>query len=361
MKDIQSSIQSLLNQLVADGKERGVQAAAYLDGKLVVNASAGIADVRTQKPVTNETLFPVFSTTKGIAATLLHLLVERGQITYDTRIADCWPEFAAHGKGEITLRHALSHTSGVPHMPTGIGHKELCDWETMAAAIADLKPLTAPGEEFAYHAITYSWTIGEVIRRVDGRSFQKILEDEICKPLSLSNLYVGIPAEVEVAFLESEPAESAPEPMPHNAAPQAIPPLVQPLHEWMNRSDAQHACLPASSGISNAHDIARHYAALLPGGVEGVELLPPERIRLATEIHLPKNKPAQDANKNRALGYIVETLPTMTRFGHGGYGGSIGFASLKHRLAFGFTRNRFTQENSLQSVVDEVQKIAGLS
>jgi len=361
MKKINQTIQSLLDQFIAEDSERGVQAAVYLKGELVVDAFAGIADPATGRKVNEETPFPVFSTTKGMAATLVHLLVERGNISYDTRIADVWPEFAAHGKSGITVRHVLNHTAGVPNMPMGIGYAELGNWETMCAAIADLKPLTPPEMEYAYHAITYSWLTGEVARRVDGRTFPQLLHDEICAPLNLVNeLFVGIPDEVEprVAILDTNAGESANQPLPHDATPQAIPALVQPLEVWMNRPDARRACIPASNGIMTARAIAKHYAALLPGGVNGVELLPPERIRLATETQWPGNhKPGEPPPAHR-LGYMVGTPFSATSFGHGGYGGSIGFADLEHGLALGFTRNRFVSDASLSLIIENLREKA---
>jgi len=332
--------------------------AVYIESELVADAFAGIADPATGHRVAGDTPFPVFSTTKGMAATLAHLLVERGRIDYDTRIAEVWPEFAAHGKSEITLRQALNHTAGVPNTPVGISHADLCNWETMCAKIADLKPVSPPGMEYAYHAITYSWTVGEVLRRVDGRSFQRMLHDEICVPLGITNeMFVGIPDEVEsrVAFLEVKTDDSANQPLPHDATPQAVPALVQPLHAWMNRPDARRACIPASNGIMTARAIARHYAALLPGGVDGVELLPPERIRLATEAQWPGNAKPGDPPPGHRLGYGGGPI-SATSFGHGGYGGSLGFANIEHRLAFGFTRNRFVSDASLPRIVETLQQ-----
>ena len=359
MKKIEQALQSLLDQFIAEDSERGIQVAVYLKGELVADTFAGIADPATGRRVDGETLFPVFSTTKGIAATLIHLLVERGKIDYDTRIAHVWPEFAAHGKGEITLRQALNHTAGVPNMPTGLGHAELCNWETMVAAIADLKPVTAPGAEMAYHAITYSWTLGEVAHRVDGRSFQQLLHDEICAPLNIVNeMFAGIPDEAEprVAILDTKTDSPTNQPLPHDATPQAIPPLIQPLEKWMNRPDARRACIPASNGIMTARAVARHYAALLPGGVDGVELLPPERIRLATEPQWPRNHPAGEPPAGHRLGYSVGTPFSTASFGHNGYGGSIGFADIESGVAFGFTRNRFFNDAPLSRIMETLRK-----
>ena len=119
MIDAQIAMQELLDGLVREGRERGVQLVAYLDGRKVVDVVAGDSDANGT-PVTFDTLFPVFSVTKGIATTVLHRLVERGKITYETPIADVWPQFAAAGKQDITLGDALSHLSGVPYMPPDV-------------------------------------------------------------------------------------------------------------------------------------------------------------------------------------------------------------------------------------------------
>ncbi len=359
MKNIQQTIQSLLDQSFTekDG-ERGAQVAVYQHGKLVVNAFVGIADPATGRPVDEKTLFAAFSTGKGMAATLVHLLVERGQITYETPIASVWPEFATHGKDKITLRHALNHTAGLSQMPTGLGHAELCNWEKMCEKIADLTPLTPPGMTMAYHAITYSWLLGEVARRVDGRPFPQMLREEITIPLGIADdLFFGIPDEVEsrVAILEAEVDPAAPVVLPHDATPQAIPALVQPLYQWMNRADARRACIPASNGIMTAHAIARHYAALLPGGVDGVELLPPSRILVATEPQLAGDHKPGDPVANHRLGYAMGQALSTSGFGHGGYGGSTGFADPIHGIAFGFTRNRFINNTTLTKVFESLQ------
>jgi CubicO group peptidase (beta-lactamase class C family) len=357
MPDAQRQLQSLLNQFVEEDLERGLQVAVYLHGELIVDACAGVADPATGRKVDSDTLFPIFSTTKGIAATLVHLLVERGKLSYETPIAGVWPEFAAHGKGGITLRHALNHSASLALMPLGVTRADLSDWSTMCAKIAALKPVTPPGAEMAYHAITYGWILGEVARRVDGRSFGQMLREEICLPLGLTrSLFVGIPDDVEplVAILERKPADASP--AMDDSIPQAIPSLLQPLHDWMNRSDARRACIPASNGIMTARAIARHYAALLPGGVDGVELLPPSRIRSALAPQAYANMLPDDPPLNQRLGYTVGHASSLSAFGHNGYGGSVGFADLERGLAFGFARNRFDHEGTLPRILETLRE-----
>lgn len=232
MNDIQQSLQTLLEQKVEDGSERSVQLAIYYRGELIVDAYAGIADQERGTPVDGDTLFPVFSTTKGVAATIIHLIAERGQLDYDMKICEIWPEFSVNGKAESTIGHALYHTTGIPHMPEGIGFADVCDWDKMCEEIARLTPQWPPGEHLEYHAITYGWILGEIARRVDGRAFSQILKEDICDLLGIKDMYVGISDEVEdrVAVLE-EPNFVA---SGVTGGLQSVPAWICPLHEWMN-------------------------------------------------------------------------------------------------------------------------------
>ena len=356
-QDLQDTIQALLNTLVAEGRERGAQVAVYADGKLIVDAWAGVADVRTGASVDGDTLFPVFSTTKGVFSTVIHILAERGQIDYDTPIVHYWPGFAANGKEAITMRHALAHTSGIPYMPDGVTFEQICDWDFMCAAVAQLKACHAAGAKQIYHPVTFGWIVGEVAHRVDGRSVPRLLAEEICRPLGMTGLYCGMPAELEpaTAFLELVPNP----PVTISPPPHLIAPCMEPLHEWINRPEARRTPQPGCSGIMSARSVARHYAALLPGGVDGVELLSPARVRLATEEQAPTA--GYDAGAGRkALGYALGDGGSPTGFGHGGHGGSAGYGNPRYRLAVGVTRNRFSSDDLGSLVGAEIRSALGI-
>ncbi len=360
MKTSEKRIRSVLKRLITDGVDRGAQFAVYRDGELVLDVSAGVAHPFTKERVTTETLFPVFSVTKGISATVIHRLVERGLLSYEMRISDVWPEFGVRGKKTITLRHALSHTAGVSDWPAQVcapGQRsrlargvsapvvtfgQMLDWTTACAALAQTKPKWRPGVQFCYHAKTYGWLIGEVARRVVGKSFTDLVRDEIARPLGLDTLYAGLPdpENHQIAFLEE--SHLGPLPVPDFAelsvmeAPQVLIP-----HQ-MNCPEMQKACLPSSNGLMNARAIARHYAALLPGGVAGIELLPATRVAIATKWD-PRKDPAGEP-ACWGLGYARAEIAgggkKIEGFGHGGYGGSMGCAFPELGLAIGYTRNR---------------------
>jgi CubicO group peptidase (beta-lactamase class C family) len=223
--NVQNRVQKRLNEIVARGSEQGLQVAAYRKGELIVDAWAGLADPATGRKVDGHTLFPVFSTTKGITATAIHILAERGILQYDTPIAQYWPNFDRNGKDTITLRHALNHTAGLPHMPGFTDVAELTDWRHMCDLITGLTPLWPPGTRTYYHAITFGWLVGEPACQVTGLNFSRIVHEEISKPLGIDHsLFIGLPpaAESRVAIFEADP-----NPPPAPPATDAVDPIAQ--------------------------------------------------------------------------------------------------------------------------------------
>jgi CubicO group peptidase (beta-lactamase class C family) len=360
--EAQVRVQRLLDNLVATNASSGVQVAAYYQGKLVVDAWAGEADPATGRLVDGETLFPVFSTGKGLTATAIHRLVERGVLAYDDPIARHWPEFAAHGKGAITLRQALNHSAGMPQMPLNFSMADTCDWKGMCRAIAAMPPIVEPGSRTIYHAITYGWLVGETASRADGRSFPQILDEEVSKPLGLSGAFIGIPD--CVADLVT-PIESVAKPVDPNVVPppitapdpigeRSIPAYVKPLEAWLSRADVQRACIPASNAIMNARSVAKHYAALVGDGVDGQ--------RLITHASLEEALRATGPDPRKGLGYGLygpDSDPSAS-FGHGGYGGSQGFGDRRANFSFALARRRMSDPGSADLVAAEIRSALGI-
>ena len=341
----QNEIQRLLDHAVGDGSESAIQVAAYLRGELIVDAWAAPAT----RPVNGRTLFPFFSTGKGIAATAVHRLVERGVLAWDDPIARYWPEFAAQGKGGITLRHVLNHTAGLPMMPETSTEVKANDWDAMCAYLAATAPLHPPGAHRHYHAITYSWLVGETAHRADGRDFARIIAEEVCRPLGIDTLFFGLPPTMRPLCIDAEkerapatpPPVTTPPPPPDPVAQRAIPSWVWPLEDWINRDDVRQACIPASNGFGNARAIARHYAALIGSGVDGVRLLNDATMAAATRWDAVVDA-AIPGGGRWGLGYGLQgpDAEPGSEFGHGGYGGSTGFANVRQGLAVGIVKSR---------------------
>src|SRR3989441_9782952 len=190
----QKQVQEFIDQLVEAGTERGIQVAVYHGPDLVVDAVAGIADPATGRPVTSDTPFYNFSIGKGAASTVAHILAERALFGYDTPVVDLWPEFGAHGKHTVTVRHVLNHSAGVPGIPLDTTVEDLCDWDTICAAIADAELWWEPGTQFGYHAYTFGYIVGEIARRTTGKPISQVLLEEVSGPLGVPDeLYFGMP------------------------------------------------------------------------------------------------------------------------------------------------------------------------
>jgi CubicO group peptidase (beta-lactamase class C family) len=184
-----------IEKAINERGEIGIQVAAYLKGEKVIDTWSGLADETTGRKVDGDTLFNVFSVTKAVAATCLHVQADRGLLDYEAPIASYWPEFAANGKDKATVRHVLTHRVGLPQMPKGVTPALMSDWDWMCGQIAAMKPLFEPGTKSAYQSMTYGWMVGELVRRTDPkkRSLGSFLQEEICKPLGIDGLWIGLP------------------------------------------------------------------------------------------------------------------------------------------------------------------------
>jgi len=250
MIDTRKEVQEAIDHLVESGAERGLQVAVYRRGELVVDAVAGVTDPEIGRAVTPDTLFNSASVAKGVATTVAHVLVERGVFGYDTPVVELWTEFGAHGKDGVTVRHALTHSAGVPGMPADLTPEDLGDWQTMCALIADATPWWGPGTKTGRHALSYGYLIGEIIRRTTGKPISQVLRDEVAGPLGVGDeLYFGVPkselgrvARLEEAEGNAQVLASGPDGLPIlKAAPRA----VQPTAAFGNRTDVLTSDIPA--------------------------------------------------------------------------------------------------------------------
>lgn len=363
MSDVQQLVQGAIDELVASGAETGVQVAAYRNGELVVDAVAGVADSTTGRKVTSDTPFFSASTGKGISTAILHVLVERGAFDYDTRVTELWPEFGAHGKDKATVRHVLLHSVGVPGVPADTTPEDLCDFDKMVKIIAASEPWWEPGTQYGYHAQTFGFIAGELVRRATGKRISEYLADEIAAPLGVSGeLYFAVPDDEKprLARLDEHPAGAAMMSMlpPDFPLFKAAPPAVMPTAEFCNRDDVLGADIPAGATVT-ARAIAKLYAALL-GEVDGVRLISAQRLTEITTLVTSDFDQMVCAPVPRALGYYLgrpgqDPAATASVFGWVGMGGSAAYADTATGVTFALTKNLFNPTES--SAVEQVGNI----
>ncbi len=348
--DLQDRVQKAIDGMVESGAERGLQVTVYRHSKLVVDAVAGVADPESGRPYTSATPVYCYSVCKAAASTLTHMLVERGMFGYDTPVAELWPEFGAHGKQGVTVRHVLNHTAGVPGVPLTTAIEDLCDWDRMCSAIADAELWWEPGTRIGYHAYTFGYMVGEVIRRVTGKPISQVLHQEISGPLGIADeLYFGMPRSEHhrLAVLEDAPMPPGfqmPEMPPDLPMFKAAPMSLFPDAAFGNRHDTLSADIPAG-GKTSARAIAKMYAALL-GEVDGVRLLSAARMLEATTLSASGVDEVFGMPTRWGLGYSIGALglDSETAFGVGGVGGSFAYADAATGIAFALTKNRIAQD-----------------
>ncbi len=344
----------------------GASVAVYYRGRLVVDLWGGVRSLNGD-PWTRDTLAMCFSTTKGVTATCAHVLADRGELDYDERVATYWPEFAQNGKGEITVRQVLSHSAGLHRFGTIIDHgSRILDWEHMTDALARAKPAYEPGTQVGYHAVTFGWLVGELVRRISGIPINEFLQKEIAEPLGLDGLYIGCPPEQR-----HRTAPLAPMLLP------SVPGLLHPFGKFafdqvsrglrlvrspVNPHRLINACLsrgmedvcvnprlldatvPAMNGHFDAVSLGAMYAMLAGGGqLGGVRILSEETVRKASEIQNDQRDRVLMMTMQWRLGYhrtplLHKQLPQA--YGHFGLGGSGGWADPEHNLALTMVCNR---------------------
>lgn len=345
------SVETVLRKLVRD-YPGGAAVCVYHHGERVVDMWGGVSD-EDGSLWREETMAPSFSTTKGVASTLLHILADRGLIDYDARVSEYWPEFAQAGKENITVRQVMSHQSGLYHIRQMIDHVDrMLDWEHMVEAIEQTPPIHEPGTRTGYHGLTYGFIVGEIIQRVTGEKFADLVQSEIAEPLGLDGLFIGTP--------EHELSRAAQLIFPQatrNLAQTRIGHYLELYLSGMSRvlgkmgidsdlssifdalapsgvsdfdfgsPESLRVAIPAGNGLFTARSLAKMYATLAAGGeFEGVHLLSGETIEEASTLQIPTGRHSVIPFDMRwRLGYHgVATTQGFPRkaFGHFGFGGS---------------------------------------
>jgi len=343
--------------------EVGAAFSIVVDGETVVDLWGGYMDAARTRPWERDTIVNVWSTTKGIVATCAHRLADQGLLDIDAPVANYWPEFAQNGKGKIPVRYLLSHQAGLPALREPLPPGSAFQWDVMTEALAGEGPWWEPGTKHGYHAFTWGWLVGEVIRRITGISVGTYFRKEIAEPLAL-DFHVGLEAEHDTRTAEVVSPEP-PQPGDTNFVmemlrdPQSMsfkvlanpPDLFVP--GVVNTREWRAAEIPAANGHGNARAVARLYGALARGGeLDGVRVLSPEAIEQATEQQAYGRDEVMGLTLRTALGFFLTSPdarlgPNPRAFGHSGAGGSLGFADPDARIGFGYTMNRMLQDDTL--------------
>ena len=370
--------------------ELGASVCVTLEGERVVDLWGGIAHPDSQEPWVEDTLSIVWSATKGATALCAHILASRGLLDLDAPVIRYWSEFGQAGKETIPVKMLLNHQSGLAALSEPLPSGAFCDWELMVKVLEKQEPFWKPGSMHGYHGFTFGWLVGEVVRRVSGKSLGTFFREGVAEPLGL-DFWIGLPEELEnrVALMIPAPPPGPEEPVSAMFVAMADPTSLQTLLMFnsgghmvpgsdgtlgFNLRAAHAAEIGAAGGISNARGLAGMYAPLANGGsLKGVNLVSRDSL---TRMGAVSSASALDASilapTRFSLGYAKSidnrrepgctendsAILSEEAFGHPGFGGSLGFADPAARMSFGYVMNRMGQGLGInqrgQSLIDAV-------
>ena len=326
--DLQNEAQRIVDAAVADGTENSLQFCVFRDGECIIDVCAGWIGFDRRRRVDSHTIFPIYSTGKGVPAAALTRLIGEGRVSPDQPVADFWPEFAKNGKEHTLVRHLLNHSSGLrQRFPEQKSYELVADWPYMIQVIEESAPDWEPGSRTRYQSLTYGWVTAELIRRITGKEFRDYVREELFQPENITDFYFGTTDEAERNAAEFR--------LGPDMKPSSSISICDPLVELMRQPCIRRAALPGFNGFASARALARFYQAILAGRYFSREML-----LEATELHRPEPEPPRLGDFN-CFGYgfaLSGPREEIGRvFGHGGYGGSDGIADRGRGLAVGFT------------------------
>ena len=366
--------------------EVGASVCVTVQGQTVVDLWGGQANAGSNTPWQEDTVSVVFSSTKGATALCAHMLASRGQLDLDTPVATYWPEFAQSGKENIPVKMLLSHQAGLPAVRETLPDGAYADWDLIVNALAKEEPFWEPGTRNGYHALTFGWLVGEVVRRVSGKSLGTFFKDEVAGPLGL-DFWIGLPEDKESQVAPMIAAEPNPESpfFREIATPGSMQSIVllnmggyMGAEPQFDTRAAHAAEIGGAGGVTNGRGLAGMYEPLALGGKkDSVELVNPETLARMGRVASSTGKDAVLVMPTRfALGYMKtmdnrkepagvqdSVLVSEAAFGHVGAGGSFGFADPPAAMSFGYTMNRMGPGAALndrgQNLVDAVYRALG--
>jgi CubicO group peptidase (beta-lactamase class C family) len=365
------AVRDVFEKNLRDGLDLGAAVSFTLDGETVVDLWGGWLEFDRAREWQRDTLVNLYSTTKGMTAICAHRLIEQGKLDLDEPVASYWPEFAAAGKQTLPVRYLLSHQAGLPAVREPLPSGALYDWDVMTGALAAQEPWWTPGEKHGYHAMTYGYLVGELVRRVSGQSLGSYFREHVAEPLE-ADFHIGLAEELDartsklhgglLAPRKDGKPPKLPEGMPKqlrqlmldmgDASTMTGAAFINPAQERgaVNSRAWRAAEIPAANGHGTARGLARIYGALARGGeVDGVRILEQASVERATsEQAFGPDAVLGGLPMRFGLGFMLRhdfmpLSPSPRAFGHPGAGGSIGMADPDAKVGFGYTLNKMQQ------------------
>ena len=341
-----AAVRETFEQNLASGADVGASFCATLEGETVIDLWGGWADEARTRPWEKDTIVNVYSTTKTMTALTALVLADRGLIDFDAPVARYWPEFGANGKEGVKVSHLMSHSAGLSGWKETITEADLYDWDKATALLAAQAPYWEPGTASGYHALTQGYLVGEVVRRVTGKSLGTVFREEIAGPIG-ADFHIGLPAgeDARVADLIPPPPGGAigdgeqPELVRNMSSNPPIDPLATRTRAWRG------AEIPAANGHGNARSIAGVHVILANGGVaNGVRILSEAGCRKALEVQIEGTDLIFGRESRFGMGFGLPSpmipLPNPNSIFWGGYGGSLAVMDMDARTSFGYAMNK---------------------
>ncbi|MFI5591720.1 serine hydrolase domain-containing protein [Amycolatopsis sp. NPDC051758] len=344
-RDAYAPVKAAFAENLAGGTDLGAALCVTVEGEPVVDLWGGFADAAGARPWDRDTIVNVYSTTKTVTALTALLLADRGELDLDAPVARYWPEFAANGKQDVKVSHVLSHSAGLPGWRQPMRTEDLYDWEKATTLLAAQELDWAPGTACGYHGLTHGYLVGEVVRRITGRSLGTVLREEITGPLA-ADFHIGLPAaeEPRVAELVAPPDGPPPE-LAVTELQKRVGGNPAPEVAEVNSRAWRAAEIPAAGGTGNARAVARIHTILANGGVaDGRRFMSEAGCRRALELQVSGQDLILNMPVRFGLGFALgdRLMPNPNTLYWGGYGGSLTIVDLDARTAFCYVMNRMS-------------------
>ena len=336
------------------GYEVGAACSIVVEGRVVIDIWGGWLDTECTKPWPENALVNVYSTTKGMGSLAMAVLADEGKLDYSAKVVEYWPEFGANGKEDITVAQILSHQAGLCGVTQRLTVEDLYDWKKMTALLAGQKPLWEPGKGCGYHAVTWGYFPGEIIRRITGKTLGAYFREKVADPLK-ADFFIGLPdSEMDrTTYMIGANRARVParKPDPSAKMPDLYPiallnPDIRPFKDASSTA-WRKAEIAAANGQANARGIARIYGALADGGeIDGIRIISGQGIKNALIEEVDDTRPNLVTGRSmrfaRGFGLNTEASygPNRDSFGHAGAGGSLGYADPGAKIGFGYVMNQ---------------------